>query len=469
MVQSSDDAIISAGLDGRVLTWNAAAERMYGYAEAEAVGRPVVEFIAASHRYVFERDLGELRRGQRVSPYRAKGRRKDGSDFEVSLSVGPIKDDSGAIVGSAAIIRDVSELGRVCAELEQSRRFLQSVIENIPAGVIVKEMPSGRHILCNKVAAEIIGRPVEEILGKTNHDLYPKDEADYFTRKDFEAVSSGLVDVPQEPLTSAGGGRLLHARKMPVRNAQGVATHVVLVAEEITERKRVEKLKDEVLAMASHELKNPLTALAGIVGTLVDITQVTPRDREMLDLAYRTVQRMARMLSDYLDIERIESGSLELTRERVDLAAVAREAVRSMEAYAARNGIGFELWIEAGPWTVLGDADRLMQVIMNLLSNAGKFTTPGSSVEVGVESPPGRVRVRVTDRGPGVPEDLRGRIFERFAQSKVPGAREKGSGLGLSISRAIVERLGGRMSFTSRPGETTFSFELPAAARPPRP
>lgn len=463
IVESSDDAIVSVSLDGTILSWNPAAERIFGHPAREVIGRSLIDLMSLTDRAAYERDLAAILKGERVRPYRLVSRRKDGSEVEVSLSVGAVKDPSGAVVGAAAIIRDDSDLTRAQTELERSRAFLLSVVDNLPAMVIVKELPSGKHVLCNKAGAAMIGRPREEILGKTNQDLFPREEADYFTRKDYEAVERGFVDVPEEPLTGGGVTRLLHTRKMAVRDAKGAATHVVLVAEDITLHRRMERAKDDVLAMASHELKNPLTALAGIVGTLAGITHVTRRDREMLDLAYRTVQRMGRMVSDYLDIERLESGSLELARETLELDGIAREAVKSMEAYAARNRIRFEFRAGPGPFTVTGDPDRLMQVVMNLLSNGGKFTKPETAVDVRVERAGTRVRVSVTDRGPGVPAALQGRMFERFAQSKVPGAREKGSGLGLSISRAIVEKLGGSIAFDSRPGETTFFFELPAA------
>ncbi|MBI4423520.1 MAG: PAS domain S-box protein [Elusimicrobia bacterium] len=469
IVESSADAIIGAGLDGLIASWNPAAERLFGYTAEEAIGLPVSRIVAPAHHHVFEGDFRAIRRGERIAPHRVLHRRKDGSDFEVSLTAAPIKDASGAIVGAAAIMRDVSELTRLAAELEQSRAFLESVIDNIPAMVIVKDAPSGRFVICNRTGAERIGRPREEILGKTDHELFPPEQAEFFARKDREALALGEVEIPEEPLSSRKQGlRWLHTRKIAVKGRDGTATHIVLVAEDVTESKRVQKMKDEVISMASHELKSPLTALAGIVGTLVDAKELAPRDREMLALAYRTVQRMARMVGDYLDIERIESDRAEFAASRpLDLGPLAQEAIASMQAYAARNRIEFSVRAEGGPWTVLGDPDRLMQVIMNLLSNAGKFTEPGTAVEVSLARADGSVRVSVTDHGPGVPPELHDRIFERFAQSKVPGAREKGSGLGLSISKAIVEKLGGRMAFSSRPGATTFSFELPAAPAPP--
>jgi signal transduction histidine kinase len=232
----------------------------------------------------------------------------------------------------------------------------------------------------------------------------------------------------------------------------------------LDEQLRVDRLKDDFISIVSHELRTPLTSIhaslrlmqQGMGGALA------PEARHLVDVAARNSQRLVRLVDEILDLRKIEAG-LALERQPVDLRPLLEQALEANRSYAEQCGVRFVLQGEAGPAMVLGDAERLMQVLANLLSNAAKYSPAGEAIVVAAERCEDAIRVSVRDRGPGIPPEFRSRIFQKFAQADTSTSREKGgTGLGLSISKAIVERLGGRIDFDSDPGRaTTFYFELP--------
>lgn len=230
------------------------------------------------------------------------------------------------------------------------------------------------------------------------------------------------------------------------------------------ERNRYETGLKQLVQVAAHEIRTPLTSVHGTLAMLAGGALV-PGDRErLLAVAQRSSERMIRLLDDLLDLERVESGQAELRLEGVDLERVLRQASELSEGQAKRLGVRLELAVVPGA-RVRADPQRLLQVVINLLSNAVKFSPPGEAVQLSMARLDGVVRVEVKDQGPGIPAELRHRIFQRFARGTEPAAREarKGSGLGLAISKALIEGMGGRIGFES--GERTgtiFYFELPA-------
>jgi signal transduction histidine kinase len=184
---------------------------------------------------------------------------------------------------------------------------------------------------------------------------------------------------------------------------------------------------------------------------------------ELIENARRNSERLTHLINDLLDVEKIESGSMTFNLRSVDLGALIEQSVEANRAYAARFGVVYRFTGERREVHVEADEERLMQVMANLLSNAAKFSPAGGEVEVGMTVNDGYVLVSVTDHGPGIPDDFRERIFERFSQADASDTRlHGGTGLGLSISKAIIERLHGRIGFDTRPGDgTTFWFELP--------
>jgi Signal transduction histidine kinase len=253
---------------------------------------------------------------------------------------------------------------------------------------------------------------------------------------------------------------------------------------DVTDRKKVERTKDEFVATVSHELRTPLTSIQGALGLIVGgaLGPTPPEMKAMIDIAHSNSERLVRLINDILDIEKIESGGLEFHLRRQPLSPILRKSIEANAGYAAKYNVRIRFEEGALDAQADVDADRLMQVMANLLSKAEKFSAPGDTVVVTLERRGKMLRISIADRGPGIPAEFRDKIFGRFAQADTSDSRKKGgTGLGLSIVRALVERMHGTASFTSKIGVgTTFFVDLPdrtpsaqpsagAAAASPRP
>ena len=266
--------------------------------------------------------------------------------------------------------------------------------------------------------------------------------------------------------TAVGDWRWISSRaKVVERDRDGHPIRVAGTNLDITERKEMERIKNEFIATVSHELRTPLTAVVGALGLLKqEATGKLPATATMfLGMAQQNSERLAALINDILDIEKIESGSLKFRLAPVAIAALLERAVTLNAPYGGQFDVRFELQRPLPDVAVSGDADRLLQVMTNLLSNAAKFSPAGSAVAVSCAVQDRAVRIAVTDQGPGVPAEFRRRIFQKFAQADGGDTRQKGgTGLGLSICKAIVEKLGGTIAYASTPGQgATFYFDLP--------
>ena len=230
----------------------------------------------------------------------------------------------------------------------------------------------------------------------------------------------------------------------------------------------VERTKHDFIATVSHELRTPLTSIRGSLGLVSSGALGTPPERmlAMLKIAHQNSERLVRIINDILDIENIESGKFQIDPRDVPLAAFLRHALELNAGYGARHEVRFVLATVPDGTQVRADPDRLMQVMSKLLSNAAKFSSPGSFVWVRYRREDSRVHIEVEDRGTGIPEGFRARVFEKFTQADSSASRRfDGTGLGLSITRHLVQAMGGTIGFATNIGRgTTFRFDLPAAA-----
>jgi signal transduction histidine kinase len=248
----------------------------------------------------------------------------------------------------------------------------------------------------------------------------------------------------------------------------------LIVIRDITERKRVERLKDEFVSMVSHELRTPLTSIVGSLGLLVGKLAGTLPEQasRLLTVALKNSQRLTRLINDILDIDKMESGEVVFQSKRVDVHAVTEQAIEATRGFAESYDVKILCDTPSPIADVYADPDRIVQVLANLLSNAIKFSPSGQEVLVSIKDMGSAVRISVRDWGPGIPDSFKPHIFERFAQADPPDTRQRGgSGLGLSIVRHIVDRLGGAVGFEDAPGGgTIFYVDLPYledAASPP--
>ncbi|HJW96227.1 MAG TPA: ATP-binding protein [Thermoanaerobaculia bacterium] len=249
----------------------------------------------------------------------------------------------------------------------------------------------------------------------------------------------------------------------------GVREGVVVTFRDITERLAVEKMKSEFVSTVSHELRTPLTSIRGALGLLAAglLGNIAPKARRMLDIAINNTDRLVRLINDILDLERMESGRVELHRKLTDANELMRQASDVMQAMADRAGI--TLTVEPHHEMVWGDPDRIVQLLTNLLSNALKFSPPGSTVRLSASTEEQQIVFSVADRGRGIPADKIDMIFERFKQVDASDSRDKGgTGLGLAICRSIAVAHAGRIWVDSREGEgSVFQMAIPLPAAPP--
>lgn len=248
-------------------------------------------------------------------------------------------------------------------------------------------------------------------------------------------------------------------RGVPLPGGRFLVTYL-----DIGAARRAERVKTEFVTTVSHELRTPVTSIRGALGMLAGplAAGLTDKQRSLADMALRNAERLGLLVNDILDMEKIESGRMAFDIQSCDLNQLLQDAADTNRAYAEARGVILALGTLPRPVRVDVDAHRIQQVMANLISNAVKFSEAGGIVTLTAEEESGTARVSVHDRGPGIPEAFKARIFERFAQADSADTRAKGgTGLGLSIAQAIVERHGGTLAFDSKPGDTFFTFSVP--------
>lgn len=285
----------------------------------------------------------------------------------------------------------------------------------------------------------------------------PDAEWDDYVRARHEAVLAADCELVE---TRRSDGTILEFKCTPLADGGRMLTYY-----DVTERKKLERTKDEIVTTVSHELRTPITSIKGSLGLLRGgtLAGLPETNRRMIDIAYQNSDRLLRLVNEFLDIEKIDAGKNHYNFVGLDLESLLREAIDANRGFSDQHGVELELRDGVPNVQVRADHDRLIQVMTNLLSNAVKFSPEGGCVSVSACLRERRVRVLVSDQGPGIPEDFRANIFEKFAQADTSDSRRRGgTGLGLSISRAIVEDHGGVIGFETEVGKgTTFYFDLP--------
>ena len=238
---------------------------------------------------------------------------------------------------------------------------------------------------------------------------------------------------------------------------------------DLTEQKKADKIKSEFIAVVSHELRTPLTSIRGALGLLEHSVGVDfpPKLMQLLKIAHKNSQRLGTLVNDLLDIEKLVSGKMDISMDRIDLIKLTHQAIEANSAYAQQFGVHYQFSDHPDNAWAICDADRVMQVFANLMSNAAKFSPTGGVVLIRVFDLSDTFRIEVEDKGQGIPVDFHDRVFAKFAQADGGNTRKQGgTGLGLNISKTFVEKMGGHIGFVSTVGEgTTFWFTLTAGVR----
>jgi PAS domain S-box-containing protein len=350
-----------------------------------------------------------------------------------------------------------------------SRSFLDSIIASMGDSLIVTG-PDGAIETVNQATCAMLGYDAPELVGASMRDVAPDADTALFGGSGSDG-SPAEVRALETAYRSASGQIVpVSLSSSPIRRGAGTTQGVVCVAQDITERRNLERMKDEFIATLSHELRTPLTAVVSTLDMLAMglLGEMSDKACELIEVGRRNGERLVALIDDVLDLSRIESGTLTDDVRRHELTEIVAEAVEANQAYAGQFGVTLTVAGGAHRAIVSVDRGRFIQVLSNLLSNAAKYSHRGGSVRVIVARHDGRARVSVVDEGAGIPADALDRVFDRFFRVDSSTTRERGGvGLGLSISKAIVERLGGDIGLNSQLGHgTTFWVDLPAHGDP---
>ncbi len=372
-------------------------------------------------------------------------------------------------IAGIVILRTLRARGAALARLDDVSRRRKAILDAAMDGILILN-PSG--------SIEGVNRAGARIFGYEDGDLLRRDVGMLFANQPPSGQAAAYLRSMN--LREGDPG---HIQEIPGRRKDGTTfpcdvaitsvelkdgTHYVAVVRDISERKRVERIKSEFVASVSHELRTPLTSIAGSLGLLAGGAggELSDRAQRLITIAHSNAERLVRLINDILDLEKIDSGRMAFKNQRIELSHFLKQAIEANRGFADRYQISLEMKVDGRQAYVWADPDRLMQIITNLISNAVKFSPEGAVVEIVLQASGTAHRISICDHGPGIDEDFRDRVFSRFAQADSSDSRAKGgTGLGLSIVREMVTRLGGSVSFDTETGVgTRFHIDLPATA-----
>ncbi|HJX28828.1 MAG TPA: PAS domain S-box protein [Thermoanaerobaculia bacterium] len=473
IVESSVDAIVSKTLDGIIRTWNAGAERLFGYTAEEVVGRSITVIIPPDRLHEETEILARLSRGERIEHYETVRRAKDGRLIDISLTISPTRDPEGKIIGAAKIARDITERRRA----EEAQARLAAIVESSQDAIISKTL-QGIIETWNTAAERLYGYTAQEAVGKPITLLIPPDRLNE-EKEILARLSRGERIEHYETVRRAKDGRLIDISLTisPIRDSRGRIIGASKIARDITKRKKTEQAlqeamealrkadrrKDEFLAMLAHELRNPLAPLRNGLQVLRLATDpdLVAKSRDIMD---RQLFHMVRLIDDLLDVSRISLNKMELRRSTVLLTEVINNAVETARPAIQKAGHTLTVSLPPEPIHLDGDLTRLAQVFGNLLSNSARYTEGRGQIWLSATREDSQITVTVRDTGIGIPAAALPNVFEMFSQVDRTIERSAGGlGIGLALVKGLVEMHGGTVQAES-PGEgqgSTFTVRLP--------
>jgi PAS domain S-box-containing protein len=481
IVESSNDAIISKSLEGIIQSWNAAAERLFGFTAKEATGRHISLVIPPERISEEDQIIASLKAGRRIEHYETVRVRKDGQPIDVSLTISPIRDDKGNVIGASKIVRDVTERKRV----ERDRETFVTVIENSTDFIGMCDL-NGIPFFINRAGLDMIGlESIEEARGTSVQEFFFPEDQQRMMNEFFPGVlrdGHGAVEVRFRNFKT-GEPHWMAYKVLTLTDSADQPIGFATVSQDITERKRLEdnlrvlandlsendRRKNEFLATLAHELRNPLAPMSN----MLEVLKRADGNAEILKPAHETIERqlgqMVRLVDDLLDWNRITHDRLELRRGEVEFSSVIQQAVEVARPLidAANHHLTVELPDE--PIYLNADRTRLAQVFGNLLNNSSKYTKAGGTISLSAKRNDDEVVVTVKDNGAGIPADKLDSIFDMFMQVDRTSERSQGGlGIGLTLVKRLVVMHGGTIEPRSA-GEgmgSEFVVRLPVLSGP---
>ena len=474
IVESSQDAIIGESLDGIITSWNGGAEGLYGFSAEEAIGQPMQIILPPDHEGDEQALLAQLVGGARLPVFETVRRAKDGSLREVSVTMSPIRDAGGRIVGAAKIARNLSVQRRAAAALRDSESLLRTIHTHY---IVSITDPNGCITDVNDSFCQTSGYSRDELVGKTHRIINSGVHDAVFWVELWRTIDAGKP-WRGEVCNRAKNGSLYWVDSViaPFAGADGRIEKYISIRTDITSAKRAEgarlealrleaenrqireasRLKSQFLANMSHELRTPLNAVIGFADLLQSgyVKTDSPKHQEFLGHIGTSGRHLLQLINDVLDLSKVESGKFDFVPEPVDLALLLKEVLDILLTATQRKHIHVSVLIDPDLTDLHLDPARLKQVLYNYLSNAIKFTAPGGQVTVrALGQGPAHFRIEVEDTGIGIaPADLP-RLFSEFQQLDTGYSKQhQGTGLGLALTRKLVRAQGGEVGVRSSLG-----------------
>ena len=492
IVESSDDAIIGKDLNGIVTSWNAGAERTFGYTARDMIGISIKRLIPAGHEQEETDFLARARDGQFTRHFDTMRQRKDGSMVAVSVTISPIKDAAGKVTGASKVSRDITERRQAEEAQRVSELRYRALFDYAPDGIVILN-PGNFYIDANASICRMLGYTREEIIGQHVSKIVSGEEiqniepamreiranADHHREWQFRRKDGSTVAVEGIATLMPDGNVIGMIRDITERNLTRDAlreSHENLehkVSERTAQLQQAKenaesaaRVKSEFLASMSHELRTPLNGIIGFSEFLVDGKPgpLNPKQQEFLGDILNSGRHLLQLINDVLDLAKVEAGRIEFNPELFPLGKAVQEACAVAGPIAQNKHIQVDVTIAPELTEVTLDQIKFKQVVFNLLSNALKFTDPSGRVEIecAVKNA-NQFTLAVKDSGIGIKaEDLK-RLFKEFEQiDSGTGRRYEGTGLGLALTRKLLELQGGGITVASERGKgSTFTATLP--------
>jgi len=496
IVSSSDDGIIGKDLNGIIRSWNFGAERIFGYTADEMIGTSIMRLIPPDRQDEEREILSRIRRGERFDHFETIRLTKDGRQLNISITVSPIKDSTGHVIGASKVARDITE--RKKAEERERTLLAEAATVNAKFRAFFEQGPlfagimalDGTIIEANRLSLEACGYTKEQVVGKPFWECpWWRHSAALMQQIKLAAAQTAAGQTFQAEMpyfVADGSQRMVSLLILPIKDETGRVVFLAPTGTDITDLKRAESqrddllqaeraaraaaeraslLKDEFLATLSHELRTPLNGILGWSHIMRQDNANAEVIAEGLEVIERSARAQSEIIEDLLDMSRIISGKVRLDVQRLDLSAIVQSAVETARPAAEAKGIRLQSITDPLNGVVVsGDVNRLQQVLWNLLSNAVKFTPKGGRVQVLLERINSHLEISVIDTGEGIKPEFLPFVFDRFRQADASTTRRHGGlGLGLSIVRQLVELHGGSVRAKSDgPGHgSTFVIALP--------
>jgi len=481
------DGIITISEQGIIESLNNAAVNIFGYLPDEVIGQNIKCLMPEPYHSQHDGYINHFlttRRPRVIGIGReASGKRKDGSTFPMELSI-----NEALVPGRrffTGIVRDISARKHFELKLQATTELQQAILDGTTYSIISTDT-KGTIRTFNRAAELMLGYSASEVIGKVKPGIFlDQDEivahAKLLSKEFGEEVSPDL-----NTLIAKARRNIRDEREWTYISKDGKRTPVLLsltalrdmehhtagflgIAFDISDRKKIERMKNEFISTVSHELRTPLTSIRGSLGLIAGgiAGEIPKQAGALLEIAHKNSERLVRLINDILDIEKIEAGKMEFNLSTQPLLPLVRQSIDANIGFANQFQVSIELDSASENIQVSTDSDRLIQIITNLISNAAKFSPPQGVVSISLkristsENKPGRARLTISDNGPGIPEEFQPKIFGKFLQADSSDTRLKGgTGLGLAITKSLIESMDGQINFSTSSAGTSFWVEM---------